>query len=126
MDFEQVRSKVVDAGGIECFEMKTLRDASPYKKLGPGVNAEISEALKQKGLGHTDLQSYQEQTVFVYLQGSAAAQLMLAVTGTPSAEGADAIRRYASPDLAGKDAAAKLEEVRDLLVQLNDVFAEHE
>ncbi len=90
------------------------------------MNAEISEALKQKGLGHTELQSYQDQTVYVYLQGTPAAQLMLAVTGTPSDEGVEAIRRYASPDVVGKDAAGRLEEVRALLVQLNDVFAEDE
>jgi len=123
MDFEEVRSQVVEAGGIKCFEMKTLRDASPYKKLGPGVNAEISDALKQKGLGHTDLQSYQEETVYVYEQGTDAARLMLSVTGTPSADGAEAIRRYVSPDAAGKEAESKLAEVEALVLQLTDVFA---
>lgn len=121
-DFEQIRREVVEAGGIKCFKMLTLRDASPYKKLGPGVNAEISDALHQKSLEHSELPLYQHEHVYVYEQGSDAARLINSVIGTPSQDGAQAILEAVRLDAKGNAAEAKLEEVRALTVQLQDVF----
>lgn len=123
-DFEDIRREVVEAGGIKCLAMQILRDASPYKKLGPGVNAEISGALQQKGLSHTKLPMYQHETVYVYEQGSDPARLMAAIYGTPSEDGAKTILQAVRPDAKGKDADAKLAEIKALLIQLQDVFDE--
>lgn len=121
-DFEQVRSEVVDAGGIKCFPMQELRDASPYRKLGPGVNAEISASLHQKSLEHSELPLYQHEPVYVYEQGSAPAMLVNAVTGQPSTGGAEAILAAVAPADDEGGAESKLDEVKALVVQLNDVF----
>lgn len=125
-EFERIRGEVIEGGGIKCFKMQTLREASIYKKLGPGVNKELSAALQQKNLGHTPMPVYQHEPVYVYEQGSQAAQLINAITGTPSDNGAQAILKAVAPGDAGDGAAAKLEEIRALAVQLNDVFAEAE
>lgn len=121
-DFEQIRGEVVAAGGIKCFQMQTLRDASPYKKLGPGVNKEISNALRQKSLEHSELPMYQHEPVYVYEQGSDAARLINSVTGQPSEDGAKAILAAVAPDDKGKGTESRLDDVRALVVQLNDVF----
>lgn len=125
-DFEQIRSEVVEAGGIKCFKMQTLREASPYKKLGPGVNKELSDALHQKSLGHSKMPVYQDETVYVYEQGSDAAKLINAIIGTPSEDGAAAILDAVSLDGANNGAGAKLEEIKALSIQLSDVFADPE
>ena len=121
-DFEQIRREVVEAGGIKCYKMVTLRDASPYKKLGPGVNGEISAALRQKSLSHSELPLYQHEPVYVYEHGSDAERLILAVTGTASEDGAKAILKAITPEAKGKSAESKLEEIKALMVQLEDVF----
>ena len=122
MDFERIRGEVVAAGGIKCFRMQTLRDASPYKKLGPGVNLEISDALHQKSLEHSELPMYQHESVYVYEQGSDAARLINSVMGQPSEEGAKAILGAVAPGNEHKAVEDKLKEVRALVVELNDVF----
>ena len=121
--FEEIRTEVVEAGGIKCFKMQTLREASIYKKLGPGVNKELSDLLRQKSLDHSEMPAYQDETVYVYEQGSKAAQLINAVLGTPTPSGADAILKAVAPDQGMNAVDGKLEEVRALVVQLNDVFA---
>jgi hypothetical protein len=127
LDFEQIRRQVTDAGGIKCFRMQVLRDASPYKRLGPGVNGEISAALDQKGLGHTKpLPLYHLETVYVFEVGSQAARLINAVTGTPSEDGAKAILQAVTPDVQGNEAVRKLDEIKALLVQMQDVFREQD
>lgn len=125
-DFEEIRRAVVEAGGIKCLKMQTLREASPYKKLGPGVNKELSAALHQKSLGHSEMPAYQDESVYVYEQGSEAAKLINAIIGTPSEQGAKAILDAVSPDDTSNGAGAKLEEVKALAIQLSDVFAEPE
>jgi hypothetical protein len=122
--FEDIRREVVDAGGIKCFKMQTLREASIYKKLGPGVNKELGTLLQQKNLGHTEMPVYQHESVYVYEQGSLAAQLIHAILGTPSDSGAAAILKAVSPAQGGGEMEGKLEEVRALTIQLNDVFAD--
>jgi hypothetical protein len=122
MDFEDIRREVVEAGGIKCFRMQTLREASPYKKLGPGVIEEINEALRQKGLGHGDLGQYQEENVYVYEQNSPAARLFLAVTDGVTEDGAQEILKAVAPDAETKSDKAKLTEIKELLVQMQDVF----
>jgi hypothetical protein len=124
--FEQIRSEVVAAGGIKCFKMQRLRDASPYKKLGPGVNQEIGQALQQKGLGHTPLGLYQEESAYVFEQASNAARLINSIIGEASDDGAKAILDAVAPDTQTGAAEAKLAEVRALLVQLQDVFDDTE
>jgi predicted lipid-binding transport protein (Tim44 family) len=124
--FEKIRSEVVAAGGIKCFKMQQLRDASPYKKLGPGVNQEISQALQQKGLGHSELGMYQEENVYVFEQASNAARLINSIIGGASDDGAKAILDAVAPDTQTGAAEAKLADVRALLVQLQDVFNEGE
>ena len=124
--FEEIRGEVVAAGGIKCFEMQRLRDASPYKKLGPGVNNEISEALRQKGLGHGDLGLYQDETVYVYEQGSNAARLFNAILGTAPTMAPKPFLDAVAPDTQTGSAEAKLAEVKALLLQLQDVFDEAE
>lgn len=124
--FEGIRSEVVAAGGIKCFKMQQLREASPYKKLGPGVNEEISQALQQKGLGHTELGLYQEESVYVFEQASNAARLINSIIGPASDDGAKAILDAVAPDTQTGSAEAKLAEVKALLVQLQDVFDEAE
>jgi hypothetical protein len=121
--FEEIRSEVVKAGGIKCFKMQTIREASIYKKLGPGVNKELSDSLHQKSLDHSEMPVYQDESVYVYEQGSKAAQLINAVLGTPTVGGADAILRAVTPNQETNAVDEQLEEVRALLVQLNDVFA---
>jgi hypothetical protein len=126
-DFEGIRREVADARGIKCFKMQVLRDASPYKKLGPLVNEEISAALDQKGLGHTKpLPLNQHETVYVFEVGSQAARLINAVTGTPSEDGAKAILQAVTPDAQGNEAVRKLDEIKALLVQMEDVFREQD
>lgn len=122
--FEEIRREVVEAGGIKCLKMQALRDASPYKKLGPGVNAEISDALHQKGLDHTKLPLYQHETVYVFEQGSPAARLMMAITGNPSEDGAATILQAVTPGQGSKNAENQLAEIRALLIQMQDVFNE--
>lgn len=124
--FEDIRREVIQAGGIKCFKMQTLREASVYKKLGPGVNKELSGLLQQKNLGHTEMPVYQDESVYVYEQGSPAAQLIHAIIGTPSDSGAAAILKAVSPGNGASEAGRKLEEVKALAIQLNDVFAEDE
>jgi len=122
--FEKIRSEVVESGGIKCFRMQKLRDASPYKKLGPGVNEEISIALQQKGLGHTNLGMYQEESVYVFEQASKAADLINSIIGGASEAGAKAILEAVAPDTKKGAAEAKLAEAKALLIQLQDVFDE--
>lgn len=125
-EFERIRGEVVEAGGIKCFKMQVLREASIYKKLGPGVNKELSDLLHQKSLDHSEMPVYQDESVYVYEQGSKAAQLINAILGTPTSSGAEAILKAVTPDRDSNGAEEKLEEVRALAVQLNDVFADHE
>jgi hypothetical protein len=125
-DFEQIRTDVVEAGGIKSLKMQVLREASVYKKLGPGVNKEISSLLHQKNLGHSKMPVYQHESVYVYEQGSKAAQLFSAIMGTPSESGAEAILKAVTPDDSDIGAVEKLEEVKALAIQLNDVFADPE
>jgi hypothetical protein len=122
MDFEGIRSEVVAAGGIKCFPMQVLRDASPYKKLGPGVNTEISNALRQKSLEHSELRLYQHEQVYVYEQGSSAARLINAITGEPSLDGAAAILDAVSSTGSDTSAEKTLADVKALVVEMNDAF----
>ncbi len=105
--------------------MQTLREASIYKKLGPGVNKELSDALRQKSLEHSKMPVYQHES-YVYEQGSDAARLINSIIGPPSEDGANVILEAVAPDAENNVAEAQLEEVRALAIQLNDVFAEPE
>jgi hypothetical protein len=69
---------------------------------------------------------YQDESVYVYEQGSKAAQLINAVLGTPTNSGADAILKAVTPDEGANGVDEKLEDVRALVVQLNDVFADRD
>lgn len=124
MDFEDIRRQVIEAGGIKCFRMQVLRDASPYKKLGPGVIEEIEEALSQRGLRYGEMSRYQEDPVYVYDPNSKAGRLLAAVTDDVSEEGAAEILKAVAPDVEAKADKARLAEIEALLVQMRDVFAD--
>ena len=121
--YEEIRREVADAGGIKCFQMQRLREASPYGKLGPGVNEEISQALKQKGLGHGELGRYQHETVYVFEEGFEVARLINAVLSGASDDGAQEILKAVAPP-AQSSANQRLAEIKALVVQMQDVFSE--
>jgi hypothetical protein len=121
--FEAIRREVTDAGGVKCFQMQRLREASLYKKLGPGVNEEISKSLRQKGLGHSQMGLYQHETVYVFEEGSDAARLINAVLSGASDDGAQEILKAVAP-AAQSSTNQKLAEVKALLVQMQDVFSD--
>jgi len=124
--FEKIRAEVVEDGGIKCFRMEVLRDASPYKRLGPGVNAEIHEELDKRGLVHTELPLDAWRTVYVVDGHSEAGTLLRVLQGTPTEDGASTILKAVQPSDGAASAETKLEEVRTLLVQLQDIFVEGE
>jgi hypothetical protein len=123
-DYEGIRREVVDAGGLKCYRMQEVRDVSGYRKLGTGVNKEIHDELDKKGLGHSPnpLPYFQTESVYVYDKGSEAGRLMGAITGTPTEGGVREVLKRVNPNGDGESAEAKLEEVRKLLVQLDDIF----
>ena len=124
MTFEQIRSAVMESGGIQCFRMEVLRDASPYRRLGPGVNAEIHDELDKKGLVHTELPLEAWKTVYIVDGHSDVGQLFRVVQGTPTEEGATAILEAVQAGDGATSAEARLNEVKAVLVQLQDIFGE--
>ena len=52
MDYEQIRDKVVEEGGVTTLSMAELRDAEGAGRLTRGINDRISRALQRLGLGH--------------------------------------------------------------------------
>jgi hypothetical protein len=124
MDFEDIRRQVIDAGGIKCFPMQVLREASPYKKLGPGVIEELEASLAQRGLCHGQMGRYQEDWVYVYDPNSKAGRLCAAVTDEVSEQGAETILKAVAPDVEAQRDKDTLAEIKALLVQMQDVFAD--
>jgi hypothetical protein len=122
--FEQIRTDVIKAGGIKCFRMETLRDASPYRRLGPGVNAEIHEELEKKGLVHTELPLDAWRTVYVVDGHSPVGELLRIIQGTPTDDGAASILKSVQPADGASAADAQLKEVKAVLVQLQDIFSQ--
>lgn len=122
--FEQIRSDVVKAGGIKCFRMETLRDASPYRRLGPGVNAEIHDELDKLGLVHTELPLDAWRTVYVVDGHSDVGGLIRIIQGTPTEDGAATILKAVKPSNGEATAEAMLKDVKAVLVQLQDIFVE--
>lgn len=122
--FEQIRTDVIKAGGIKCFRMEVLRDASPYKRLGPGVNAEIHEELEKKGLVHTELPLDAWRTVYVMDGHSEVGQLLRIIQGTPTEDGAEGILKAVQPGDGATKAETQLKEIKAVLVQLQDIFSE--
>jgi hypothetical protein len=121
--YEEIRRQVADAGGIKCFQMQSLREASPFGKLGPGVNEKISQALKQKNLGHGELGRDQRETVYVFEEGSEAARLINAVLSGASDDGAQEILKAVALTTQSS-ANKKLADIKDLVVQMQDVFSD--
>jgi hypothetical protein len=121
--FEDIRKEVVEAGGIACFTMERLRDASPFGRLGPGVNLRISEALGDIGLKTTELSVRANVPVYVYREKSDFGDVMNAIS-RPTDGGAERIREIVSPEKSEVDttASATLDEVRLLVVQLSDAI----
>ena len=122
--FEEIRAEVIKAGGIKCFKMEVLKQASPYKRLGPGVNAEIGEELEKKGLVHTPLQLSSWETVYVVDGHSRIGELFRTIHGTPTDEGAKTIQAVSQPGDGVATAEEQLKEVKAVLVQLQDIFSE--
>jgi hypothetical protein len=124
LTYEQIRSEVVEADGIKCFRMETLRDASPYRRLGPGVNAQIHEELEKRGLVHTELPLDAWRPVYVVDGHSEVGELFRIIQGTPTEEGAALIHKAVQPGNGATSAEKTLTEVKAVLVQLQDIFAE--
>lgn len=122
--FEQLRTEVVKAGGIKCFQMATLRDASPYRRLGPGVNAEIHEELDKRGLVHGELPLDAWRTVYVVDGHSEVGGVVRIIQGSPTEEGASTILKSIQGSNGEASAEAKLKDVKTVLVQLQDIFTE--
>ncbi len=122
--FEDIRAEVIKTGGIKCFKMEVLKQASPYKRLGPGVNAEIGEELAKKGLVHTELPLSSWETVYVVDGHSPIGELFRTIQGTPTDEGAKTILTVSKPGEGASAAEVQLKEVKAVLVQLQDIFEE--
>ena len=122
--FEDIRTEVIKTGGIKCFKMEVLKQASPYKRLGPGVNAEIGEELDKKGLVHTELPMSSWETVYVVDGHSPIGELFRTIQGTPTDEGAKTILAASKPTEGVSAAEEQLKEVKAVLVQLQDIFTE--
>lgn len=122
--FEDIRTEVIKTGGIKCFKMEVLKQASPYKRLGPGVNAEIGEELAKKGLVHTELPMSSWETVYVVDGHSPIGELFRTIQGTPTDEGAKTIVAVSKPTEGVSAAEEQLKEVKAVLVQLQDIFSE--
>jgi hypothetical protein len=120
--FEKIRTEVVEAGGIKCVKMETLRDASPYRRLGPGVNAEIHAELDKRGLVHTELPLDAWRTVYVVDGHSEVGGLMRVLQATPTEDGASTILSAVQPSNGQASAEAKLKDIKAVLIQLQDVF----
>jgi hypothetical protein len=60
--------------------------------------------------------------VYVFDPATKAGTLMLAVTGTASENGAEEILKAVAPDTQGHTAQAQLDDLKALLVQMQDVF----
>jgi hypothetical protein len=104
--------------------MEVLKQASPYKRLGPGVNAEIGEELEKKGLVHTELPLSSWETVYVVDGHSRIGELFRTIHGTPTDEGAKTILAVSQPGDGVATAEEQLKEVKAVLVQLQDIFSE--
>ena len=127
-NWENIRQDVLKAGGIKCVKMAQLRDASPYRRLGPGVNDEISTALRQVGIEHWPkaLPVSADEAVYVYATADhAVAELIGALANGPSEHGASAILKATRPSNENP-AAQKLNELRALYVQLGDILRDDE
>jgi len=122
--FEEIRADVIKAGGIKSYKMEVLKQASPYKRLGPGVNAEIGEELEKKGLVHTELPLSSWETVYVVDGHSRIGELFRTIHGTPTDEGAKTILAVSQPGDGVATAEEQLKEVKAVLVQLQDIFSE--
>jgi hypothetical protein len=122
--FEDIRAEVIKTGGIKCYKMEVLKQASPYKRLGPGVNAEIGEELDKKGLVHTELPMSSWETVYVVDGHSPIGELFRTIQGTPTDEGAKTISAVSKPTEGVSAAEEQLKEVKAVLVQLQDIFSE--
>jgi len=96
--FDQIKSHVVENGGAKRVQMRRLRDAGGYGKLGKHVARAITESLKNRGLGHLPLELPLSQNahVTVYEIGSLPGKLVLAVT-RPSKLGTDLLRAVRLP-----------------------------
>jgi hypothetical protein len=81
-------------------------------RIGPHPPRTERETRQTHGAG------FGETDGAIFEVGSQAARLINAVTGTPSGDGAKAILQAVMPDVQGKEAVRKLDEIKALLVQM--------
>jgi hypothetical protein len=109
MNYDELREKVSDQAGVLTIDMGVLRDAHKAGKLGVHVRANISKELRSRGMGHSELGTYQHEGVRIWLMGSPAGDLIESVNNV-SPEADRAIR-----DAVESDSSSVLEKIRELV-----------
>lgn len=112
--FEQIKDEVDNNGGIITIEAWRLRDAAGAGRLTQRINVNISDGLRQRGLGHVpfraeDLPTYQNGQVRVFDSTTAVGKVIQAAHET--GENNDEILR----ESVDGGAANILEQVRVLV-----------
>lgn len=117
--WDVLRDTVKRADGVLRVEMWELRELEQAGRLGVHVRASISRRLQNLGLSHLpgELPSYQEDYVVLYELGTAAADVVEAVTGPVTRKAERALRRLNRSRDAEKLLAIseKIAELADLL-----------
>ena len=109
--YADLRSAVVGNGGLYQTEMCQLKTIHGAGRLGVHVRDAISRELASHGMGHlpSELPSYQEEPVRLYLLGSPIADVVSAVM-RPSDSGDETLRA-----LSDSQAQELLRQVRELV-----------
>ncbi|MFJ2189008.1 hypothetical protein ACIOJE_13805 [Kitasatospora sp. NPDC087861] len=91
--YEELRKAVVEDNGLHQAQMWQLKGIKGAGRLGVHVRDAISRELASHGMGHipSQLPSYQEEPVRLYLLGSPIADIVQAVL-QPSDRGDEALR----------------------------------
>lgn len=112
--WEALAREVRESDGALDVEMRRLRDIYGAGRNGSNVRAEITRELAGHGLGHlpAELPPNQEQHVVLYNLGTAAAEVITALTRPPSGHVATAMRR-----LNSSRAEDQVERIRSILAE---------
>jgi hypothetical protein len=98
--FDDLKQEVDSNAHIMAVPMERLRNAAGKGRLGKWVVQEISNQLRSRGLGHTELSvDNQWKVVFVYTMGSEVERIIEAVH-SPSDAGAQTLRTVTSDSSA--------------------------
>jgi hypothetical protein len=86
----ELRTEVVNSGGLKAYPMAVLRDVNGAGKLGRFVVQDISRELAENDMGHlpASLPLSQDEVVRVYIKNSKVGRLIAAVLNpTPAGDG---------------------------------------